>query len=307
VGSGTDSRAVAEWIRSRVEPAGPIEVAHVRPWATVLRVPLLGGAAWFKACAPVQAFEPRLTAELFARWPDRVAEVLGYDEERAWLLLADAGTPVGSAGNPPEAWLAALPHYAELQRGEAARAHDHLAHGVPDLRLATLGAGYDQLLRLDLPLEPGEVRQLRGFVPRFIELCDELAGCGIPETIQHDDLHHANLYQGSGSLRVLDWGDASVSHPFASLVVTFRFLEERTKLTAGDPWFGRLRDAYLEPWGPGHAPTFALAMVVGGFTRAIAYIRQRAILPESERRSFDSDFAIVLRRALAQADDYPSS
>jgi hypothetical protein len=22
---------------------------------------------WFKACAPVQAFEPRLTAELFAR------------------------------------------------------------------------------------------------------------------------------------------------------------------------------------------------------------------------------------------------
>jgi len=305
VESVTDSGAVAEWIRSRVEPAGPIEVAHVRPWATVLRVPLLRGAAWFKACAPVQAFEPRLTAELFARWPDRVAEVLAYDEERAWLLLADAGTPVGSAGNPPEAWLAALPHYAELQRGEAARAHDHLAHGVPDLRLATLGAGYEQLLRLDLPLELDEVRQLRGFAPRFAELCDELAGCGIPETIQHDDLHHANLYERSGCLRVLDWGDASVSHPFASLVVTFRFLEERTKLTAGDPWFGRLRDAYLEPWGAGHAGAFALAIVVGGFTRAIAYIRQRAILPESERRSFDSDFAIVLRRALAQADGYP--
>ncbi len=77
-------RPVAEaWIRAHVEPVGAIETAHERPWATVLRVPLADGVAWFKACAPVQAFEPRLAAELFARWPDRVAEVLGHDQERA--------------------------------------------------------------------------------------------------------------------------------------------------------------------------------------------------------------------------------
>jgi hypothetical protein len=35
--------------------------------------------------------------------------VLAYDERRAWLLLADAGMPVGAAGNPPQAWLAAWP------------------------------------------------------------------------------------------------------------------------------------------------------------------------------------------------------
>ena len=105
------------WIRDHVEPVGGIETEHERPWATVLRVPLAGGVAWFKACAPVQAFEPRLTAELFSRYPDRVAEVLGHDEERAWLLLGDAGTPIGAFGNPPETWLVALPLYAELQRG----------------------------------------------------------------------------------------------------------------------------------------------------------------------------------------------
>ncbi len=126
------------WIRGHVEPTGPIVTEHERPWATVLRVPLADGAAWFKACAPVQAFEPRLTAELCARWPDRVAEVIAHEEARAWLLLADAGTPIGAFGNPPEAWLAALPLYAELQHGEAPHADDHLAHGVPDLRLATL-------------------------------------------------------------------------------------------------------------------------------------------------------------------------
>jgi hypothetical protein len=69
-----DRVAAEDWIRTHVEPIGAIETAHERPWATVLRVPLADGVAWFKACAPVQAFEPRLTAELFARYPDRVAK-----------------------------------------------------------------------------------------------------------------------------------------------------------------------------------------------------------------------------------------
>src|SRR5436190_7596172 len=140
----TSALAAAEdWIRTHVEPVGAVETAHERPWATVLRVPLAGGAAWFKACGPVQAFEPRLTAELFARWPDRVPEVLAHDEDRGWLLLADAGTPVRELGNPPETWLAGLPLYAELQRGEAGRANEHLAHSVPDLRVAALPARYE--------------------------------------------------------------------------------------------------------------------------------------------------------------------
>ena len=297
-----DHAAAEEWIRAHVEPAGEIEVVHERPWSTVLRVPLRDGAAWFKVCSPVQAFEPRLSAELYARWPDRVADVLGYDGQRAWLLLADAGTPVSVYGNPPEAWLEALPAYAELQRGETAHARDHLEHGVPDLRLATLPARFDELLQRDLPLAASEMDELRKFSPRLADLCAELAVRGIPETIQHDDLHMANLYAQGQRLRVLDWGDSSISHPFASLVVTFRFLEEVTKLEPGDRWFPRLRDAYLEPWGPDLADTFHLALRVGTCAHAVAWLRQRDHLPEEERIRFDQVFSIVLRRALAQTE-----
>jgi hypothetical protein len=298
-----DRAAAEDWIRAHVEPVGAIETAHEQPWATVLRVPLADGVAWFKACARVQAFEPRLTAGLFARWPDRVAEVLGHDERRAWLLLADAGTPIGVYGNPPEAWLAALPRYAELQRGEVVHSDDHLAHGVPDLRLATLPARYEDLLRHDLPLDAVEIDRLRGFAPRFAELCAALAAHGIPETVQHDDLHMANLYTQGRRLRVLDWGDASISHPFASLVVTFRFLEQTAGLAPADPWFARLRDAYLEPWGPGLTATFALAIRVGTFAHAFAWSRQRDHLPAAARPGFDETFPIVLRRAIAQTHD----
>ena len=293
--------AVAEdWIRAHVAPVGPIETEHARPWATLFRVPLANRVAWFKACAPVQAFEPRLTAELFARYPDRVAEVLAYDEERRWLLLADAGTPIGAFGNPPEAWLVALPLYAELQRAEAAHMHDHLAHGVPDLRVATLSARYDDLLQRELPLERKETDRLHALASRFAELCGELAAHDIPETVQHDDLHMKNVYAQGEHLRVLDWGDSSISHPFMSLVVTFRFLEKVTKLLPGDPWFARLRDAYLKPWGPGFEAVFALAMRVGTLAHAIAWLRQRDHLLATERPEFDRGFAIVLRRAIAQ-------
>jgi hypothetical protein len=294
-------RARAEaWIRAHVTPVAPIETAHQRPWSTVLRVPVVDGCVWFKACAPLQAFEPRLTAELFARWPDRTPEVLAYDHAHAWMLLADAGAPLQTLGNPPEAWLEVLPRYAELQRDEARFAADHLAHGVPDQRLRLWAARFDDLLHRELPLERHELDWLVAFTPRFTELCDELATHALPETIQHDDLHMLNVYRAGDRLRVMDWGDASISHPFVSLVVTFRYLEEVNHLAPDDAWYARLRDAYLEPWGRGHAAAFQLATSAGGFAHLFGWVRQRDDLPGEARPRFDANFSIVLRHAIGR-------
>ncbi|HVH51004.1 MAG TPA: phosphotransferase, partial [Gaiellaceae bacterium] len=164
-------------------------------------------------------------------------------------------------------------------------------------------ARFDALLDEDLPLDPEELSRLRAFAPRFTELCRELAALGIPETIQHDDLHMANVYANGDTLRILDWGDSSISHPFASLFVTFRFLEEVTKPSPVDPWFDRLRDAYLEPWGNGLAGAFSLALRVGSFAHVFAWIRQRSYLPAEERADWDNWFPGVLRRAMRQALD----
>jgi hypothetical protein len=274
-----------------------------RPWANVLRVRLADGVAWFKRCAPVQAFEPRLTVELHARWPDRVSQVLAHDTERGWLLLADAGKPLRELGNPPELWLRLLPRYAELQRGEDARAADHLARGVPDLRVASLTARYEDLLREELPLAPEEAGRIRAHAPRFAEQCEDLASHDILDSVQHDDLHMGNVHLRGDDLRILDWGDTSISHPFASLFVTFRFLEEKNRLRPDDPWFARLRDAYLEPWGSGLADTFTLALRVGAFAHAIAWLRHRKHLTGHDRLNFNEGYAVVLRRALDLAAD----
>ena len=67
--------------------------------------------------------------------------------------------------------------------------------------------------------------------------------------MQHDDLHDGNVFAGADGYRFFDWGDASVAHPFGTLLVTLRSIAARRGLAADDdPALARLRDAYLEPW-----------------------------------------------------------
>ena len=161
---------------------------------------------------------------------------------------------------------------------------------MPDLRLTRLPERYDDLLTAELPLEPEDRATLAAFRPRFADLCAELNSHGILPTVQHDDLHMNNVYVKGDALRVLDWGDASIAHPFFSLFETFRFLVELNGLSPGDAWFGRLRDAYLEPWGPGQAETFDLALRIAGLARAIAWLDQRNALAQKDRPEFDAGF-----------------
>jgi hypothetical protein len=287
---------VEAWICKHVQPTGAIELALARPWGTVLRVPVAGSSAWFKACAPAQKFEPRLTDALAERWPDRLPEVIAHDEERAWLLLADAGEPLGIGGDPAP-WLDLLPRYAELQRAEAVHTDQHLIGGVPDRRLAKFPTFYEEMLSHASSLGTEKLARLRAFTQRFGELSAELNARGIPETIQHDDLHGANIYRRDGELRILDWGDSCVSHPFRTLYVTF----EHLFLPHGDPWLARLRDAYLEPWGqPAELrEAYALAERLGPFGHVFKSLPLLDTIPKAEQPLYLSDFTSTLAACAA--------
>lgn len=281
-----------EWVGRHVEPVAQWEVVRDRTWATTTRIQTRDGPVWFKACAPSHGFEPGLVAELAARWPDLLPVVIAHDTARRWLLLADAGVSFDELGNPPDLWLRLLPLYAELQRSSP------VPTDVPDRMLERWPELFEGLTSSPLPLASSEVDRLRAFGPRFAELCGRLADHGLPATLQHDDLHHKNAFVDGETLRIIDWGDASCSHPFVSLVVTFRFLEERNGIARDDPCFLRLRDAYLEPWGRDMSSAFALSQQLGPFVHAFGWVALRELLPESARPAYDVPFAIVLRRAL---------
>lgn len=273
-----------------------VELVQERPWGTVRRVPVAGGTAWFKACAPVQAFEPRLTAALARRWPDRLPEVLGYEGERGWLLLADAGEVLGLEVGP-EPWLDILPRYAELQRGEASHLKEHLAAGVPDRRLASFPALYEAMLARELPLDSRDRARLRDFTPRFAQLCEELGSQGVPETVQHDDLHGTNIYVCDGRPRLLDWGDSCVSHPFLTLYVTFVHIDRI------GPRRSRLREAYLEPWGrPDELrATFDLSYRLGPFAHVFKELRVFDAIPAEDRPRLAAHLPSLLADCVVRA------
>jgi hypothetical protein len=295
------------WVRSIVNPKGPLDIIRHRPWASVGAVPLVdGGLAWFKACRPIQGFEPRLTAELHRRWPGRVADVLGFDEARRWLLTADAGRPIEWSDESVGRWLAALPRYAELQIGEVRHVADHLDHAVPDLRLEALGPQFAALVGAALPLEPEEVSALRSFEDRFAVLCAELAREGPSASVQHDDLHGRSVLDDGRMLRVTDWGDASIGQPLFSLARMDLSLTETVGADLRATWFPRLRDAYLEPWGYGVRPAFDLAHRLGLIVHTFTWNRHRAAMRGDVPATFEAEFAKVLRRALATAADLGS-
>jgi hypothetical protein len=251
--------SVHAWIRSQLErlglePAGEIEQPHVRPWSTVLRVPTDDGDVWFKANMPTQAFEVAVVETLAARRPDLVPTLLATDLERGWMLQGDGGTRLREILEETgdfDVWIEILPLYAELQMDVAADRDRLLAAGVPDRLLASLPGQFEEVLADAEALETltqDERRRLAALAACIEAECRELADYGLPETIQHDDLHDGQVFVRDGRFLFFDWGDACVSHPFYTLVVTLAVLAYRLDLQHDAPELDRFRDAYLEPW-----------------------------------------------------------
>jgi Phosphotransferase enzyme family len=264
------------WIRERVEVTGEIEQPHVRWWSTVLRVPTAGGDLFFKAVAPVHHFEAPLTARLSELQPGRVPDVVDVDSGRGWFLMRDAGLRLRELIESLEDlhhWEGVLPEYARLQLEVAPHADEFLGLGTPDERLDVLpDLLRDLLAKRPQGLTEDQLRRAEEAVPRFEEMCRELAEDGLPATIQHDDLHDGQVFVRDGRYVVFDWGDSCVSHPLLSLTVTLRSIAWRLDLEPGGPELLRLRDVYLEPFR--RTPDIAdLAYRVGTLARAIAWER----------------------------------
>src|SRR5262245_12151989 len=213
--------------------------------------------------------------------------------------MSDAGIRLRESISGPdqlEHWFRILPRYAELQRAAVPYVERFLAMGVPDERLEQLPEHLDRVLEdrdvllLGLPggVTTGELAQLRAALPDLASMCSQLVAGGIPQTVQHDDLHDAQVFIRDGRYRFLDWGDSCVSHPFHTLVVTLRVLAIQQELRPGGPELVRLRDAYLEPFedlaSPRELRSLAdVAQRTGTVARTLAWHRYFVGDPDAER------------------------
>lgn len=265
------------WMDERLADAGLTrtgepEERSVRPWATVLRVPSSGGPLWLKATSPETAFEAGLYELLVRVAPERVLTPIAVDAARGWLVLPDGGPTFGErlrGAALVEAFAAALPPYAELQRAVAPHVDELLAAGVPDMRPARMPQRFEEAL--EAVRGRADVTQVEAMRATVAGWCARLEAGAVPLSVDHNDLHPWNVLGEDGDVRFYDWGDAGVSHPFATMLALGWFPMEDADVL-------RLRDAYLEPFG-GVAPhaelveELELACRVGKIARALTWHR----------------------------------
>lgn len=273
------------WVDDHLRAAGrtrtgALTVFRERAWSTIASAPTDHGTVWLKICPPDNAFEVALYEVLADVVPESVLVPLGADPALGWVLLPDGGPTAreraaGDRSLEVAAMGDALAHYARLQQSLAPHADRMLAAGVADMTPSALPAVFDRAVEVVRPyveLHPAErPRFERVLAARddYLGWCAQLEAIGRPATIDHNDLHSANVLDGP---RFYDWGDSVLAHPFAALLVP---------VNGEEPADGaRLRDRYLAEWGTPRElwEEAELAMRVACPPRALVW--HRALAPD---------------------------
>jgi hypothetical protein len=302
---------VESWVgielgRLGLEPKGELEVVRTRPWAAVARIATTAGNVWFKEPAPSLAFEPALTVAVSQRMPAFTPEVLVT--EGTWMLTRDAGPQLRAVvrhGAPAPSWDELLPLYAELQIELAEDAKELVALGAPDKRPAMISAAYAGLVERVGRHNSLDIKRLHALAPELESLTEALA-LPLQATLIHEEFHETNVFVRDGRARLLDWGEATVSHPFAGLVNTLRDIAFRRRLKPNGREMLRLRSVYLEPWTPFGSPRelselFDRGYVLGALCRAFTWDRVLTGQSAPVRNEYNRNAAVWLDMIFREA------
>jgi hypothetical protein len=265
---------------------GEVEDVALRPWSTTARL----GDVWLKACGSGTAHEPALLGALRDERVDGVALPFAVAPASRYLALPHAGRALRDVAGGEGRWPDVMARHAALQRSLEQRADRLLELGVPDLRPDRApGLLADLLGRHDPP--PELRRAVEAALPGLERDAAALADGPVAVTVQHDDLHGGNvMVDAAGEVRVIDWGDSCVGHPFGVLLVTLRSLRHRERLAGGE--VDRVVVAYLESWSDCAGPSdlrelTAAAQRVQAVGRALSWERALAAADETERSAWD--------------------
>jgi hypothetical protein len=238
---------------------------QLRAWerSFLMRLVTDGGTFYFKAAPPMFAHEPALMQWLWEQYPSNFPEIVAVDLDRGWLLQREAGgaaLPLSEVREEEE-WFRAVRRLAEIQLDCAGRTQELSEVGCPYRGLEVLARRIPRLCAHVAAMDPSEssglsgreLERFGGLAPTLLSLCEELASCGVPDSIEHGDLDGSNVLSTLSGPIYLDWSDSSLSHPFFSMSPLMA--EAASVLPAASHELrGRLRDSYLAPWHAVVAP-----------------------------------------------------
>ncbi len=246
---------IEEALAARGEHVVAVREGRVRGWGVTLVAETLEGTYWAKEGHPATPREPAVLEWLAAAAPERLVPIVRLDASTRRVLSADAGPTLSvrrrNAGVPDDDQTEAIRlagAIGALQSDVAATVGAATAMGVPRIdlrdperevesRLERAGA-----LDADHPffLSADERREIRARYPLLRDLAARLGD--VPDSLEHNDLHLGNAFDVGGTVRIGDFGDSVISHPFASMRVLLASAARRG--LPPEP----LVEAYLDAW-----------------------------------------------------------
>jgi hypothetical protein len=283
------------WARALLAERGLRPTApptQVRTWnlSSLWRVPVEGQIAWLKVVPHFFAHEGALLAIMAGA---RVPTVLGHDGGRT-LLAEIAGEDLYAAELPLLLEMVSL--LVELQRSWGDRVEELLALGLPDWRGPALGAAIADVVERTRDEISAEDRvALADFVRGLPRRFDDVAACGLEDSLVHGDFHPGNFRGDGRALTLLDWGDSGVGHPL---------LDQPAFLDAiPHDAIGAVRAHWLQQWReavPGSDPARASALLapIAAARQAVIYRRFLDNIEPAEQPYHRADPAKWLNRTV---------
>ncbi|MFF9774478.1 aminoglycoside phosphotransferase family protein [Streptomyces sp. NPDC013978] len=284
-------RELLDWASRTLAALGrPVtgEVEQRRTWnlAGLFRLPTARGPVWLKA-TPRFASDEAAVIAAFARVDAGLVPTVLAADERRMLLEHIPGEDCWAADSATVE--------SGVRRMVAAQAAlaGRRPPGLRDRRSPVLGGLTRDLLdgRADLDITAQERDTARELTGRW----DELARCGLPDTLVHADFHPGNWRSDGRPPVVVDFADAHWGNPVLDCLRLYDFLSEAVRPTAvrvwGDAWRTHV---------PGSDPARALTLAepLAHLAYAVRYQEFLDGIEPSERPYHEGDPAAVIRRAL---------
>lgn len=266
---------------------------QIRTWnlSSIWRLPTRSGAAWLKVVPPFFAHEGALISRLD---PAAVPAVLAFDGPRV-LMEELEGQDMFRQSGP--VLLAMVDVLVELQSTWSPRVRELLDLGLPDWRAEALPALAARTVAAT-DLDTGTRHTLDRLLADLPKRLQEVAACGLPDTLVHGDFHPGNavgLRRGRHlQVRLLDWGDAGVGHPLLDQAAFCQRQPPADQAAAKAHWARLWRQAV-----PGSAPERAADLLtpVAALRQAVVYQKFLENIEPDERVYHLGDPARWLRRA----------
>jgi Phosphotransferase enzyme family len=244
------------WIKKvlteeRLELAGCLQEVKKTDFSLVHLVPTNAGNLYFKGTRASTHHEAAVSHYFNHNYPGKSTGIVRFEETEGWLLMNElGGVPIRQLKDK-KVWQKAITEYADLQVSEIAHIDRLKKLSIPERPLSMLKEDIINHLEgmCDTGLSAVEKEIVMSLQPELLKMCDELEELLPVHTIDHGDLHSANIQYDGDKIVFLDWGDSSITHPFFSTRVFWNSLFE---LVDNDlEWLKMIdefRPHYLQPW-----------------------------------------------------------